>query len=110
MGLILIHAFIRTLVNIFNTLITVWLIYGKTRGYDRSLPHSYVLLNMFSECRDKILTVCKLLIFQDNHKFISADSEYRAVRKCSAYQFAGILDVFVTGLMTLCVIDDLEVI
>ena len=51
-----------------------------------------------------------ILALEDNGKFISAYPEYGAVCECLAYELAGSLDIIVARLVTLCIVDHLEIV
>ena len=79
-------------------------------GCDHNLSICFVLpvdlLNLFHY----FIEILIILSVNNNYKLIASESEYRTVSEGLANDLTAILDVFITGLMPLCIIYEFQIV
>jgi len=88
--------------------------HGNTEGNMNFFPAVFSLAADFLFCfikpSDKFIFIIEITAFHDNGEFITADPENRRVLKDSADQAAGCFEINVPFVMSVSVVDALEII
>ena len=105
----LIHLFIRTLKHRLRTLIQRR-IETRISGSNSDLPLCQVYVHLFFKCGKQFVKVRVIVTLKDGNKLVAADPIDRTVLEPGADDPASLFDIPIASLMSLTVIDLLEVV
>lgn len=104
-----VHLFVCTFKNQMGVCI-VFAVKASAAGCDSDIAFCIVDIHSIIKFGKQAFTVILIIAFEYRNKFVTADTIDRTVFETVTYYITGILYIFVTSLMTLCVIYDLEII
>ena len=107
--LIFIHGFIRPTNHIIYVLVLIRVIDSYSAGYIHLLPCicllSALLFAFFIKNTEKLFSVHVIPVHKHGNKLITADPEYRAVVKYLADDRGSLLQIYISFIVSIFVID-----
>ena len=107
--LAVVHLLVRSRKHRINICITACREHIKSFGNNHSAGRD-ILIYLFFKEPYKFFPIGIIISLEKCHEFISTDTVYRAVLEYITDQMACIPDIFISGIMSLGIVDDLQIV